>query len=374
LTRLSPSLAQADIGFIHDHLSAASALVPVPFFRAFSLGCVGILGFGQGMDQTLIPVSSSQPASVAASPAPTLVVLAAGMGSRYGGLKQVDPMGPRGEALLDYSVFDAKRAGFGRVVFVIRRDFEELFKTQVVSRFDPHLDIALAYQSLDDVPAGATPHPERTKPWGTAHATLAARHVVHEPFCVINADDFYGPQSYEAMAAFLTSPERVTTRCRNAMCGFTMRQTLSEHGSVARGVCEVESTEMGALRLRRVEEMTQLVPVGGGAENRPPEGPVSAFTGDEYVSMNMWGFTPSLFASFEAVFAEFLRTRGADPKAEFYIPAALDQLLQSGEEECHVLPTPARWFGVTYQADRPVVQQCLADLHAQGLYPDRLWA
>jgi hypothetical protein len=296
------------------------------------------------------------------------------MGSRYGGLKQMDPVGPNGEALLDYSVFDAKRAGFGKVVFIIRRDFEEMFREQVASRFIGHIEVDFAFQSLDDLPEvpGATIAADRSKPWGTAHATLAARHVVREPFCVINADDYYGRESYEIMHRFLTSP--TVNECRTSMCGFVLENTLSAHGTVARGLCQVQEQSEHHY-LTSVRELTKLSSRSDGqVQNVTAEGEVTdLLTGQEFVSMNMWGFPPSIFAGFESVFANFLRQHGADPKSEFYIPVALDALLQSGQERCEVLPTAGQWFGVTYRDDRPTVVEALTQLHQTGVYPDSLW-
>ncbi len=303
------------------------------------------------------------------SQAPTLVVLAAGMGSRFGGLKQMTPLGPGGETLLDYSVFDAKRAGFGRVVFVIRRDFAEQFEQSVAARFAHALDVALVFQEMSDLPAGFTVPADRQKPWGTGHATLAARHVVKEPFAVINADDFYGRDSFATLAGFLRQPGLSAAPCRACMVGFTMKNTLSEHGKVARGVCRVSGDGL----LESVEELTDLFPTPTGAENRPAEGDVRAFTGEEPVSMNMWGFAPELFPAFEEGFGEFLATNAISAKAEYYIPAALDRLIQAGRETCRVLRSDASWFGVTYPDDAALVREALAAEHAAGTYPARLW-
>ena len=312
------------------------------------------------------------------SPAPTLVLLAAGMGSRYGGLKQMAPMGPNGETLLDYSVFDALRAGFGKIVFIIRRDFEEAFKSTVVDRFSRQVAVELAFQDADDLPeravaTGFQRPAERQKPWGTGHATLAARHVVKEPFCVINADDFYGLESFQTVAGFLNglpAGPAPGAPIDSAMVGFVMKNTLSEHGKVARGVCE---TSPDGLWLDRVEELTDLYRAGTAAENRPAGGPVRPFTGGELVSMNFWGFTPAIFPAFEEVFADFLLRDGQNPKAEFYIPVALDQLIRAGRARCRMLRSTASWFGVTYQEDAPVVRQSLLKWHAAGVYPGRLW-
>ena len=301
---------------------------------------------------------------------PSLLVLAAGMSSRYGGQsKQTDTMGPHGETLLDYSVFDAKRAGFGRVVFIIRQEGEAVFRERVVSRLEPHLPVSLVYQEMMDLPEGFAVPASRSKPWGTGHAVLAARDEIHEPFCVINADDFYGHEAFAEMAAFLTAPQDATAPLALAMCGYELRRTLSEHGKVARGLC---STTADGL-LRNVEELTDIYQTPSGAENRPPAGPTQPLTGSETVSMNMWGFPSAVFAGFTAGLTEFLKTHLSDPKAEYYIPVAVDRLLQSGSATCAVLPTSAQWFGVTYLEDKPRVQQSLQAIVDSGAYPAPLW-
>ena len=308
---------------------------------------------------------------------PTLVVLAAGMGSRFGGLKQTVGFGPNGETLLDYSVFDAVRAGFGSVVFVIRRDFAEAFERDVASRFRERLEVACVFQEMDDLPGGADGTPlvdaeavaGRQKPWGTGHAALAARHAVTTPFGVINADDFYGRDSMEKLGAFLGQPDLAEAAVTSCLVAFTLRNTLSEHGRVARGVCRTD----GEGRLVSVVEKTRLWASGTGAENRPEGGPVEPFTGDEPVSLNTWGFTPSVFPELERLFSEFLADprRGADD--EFFLPFAIDQLIRERRLKCRVLRSEARWFGVTYREDTDTVRSALAALHAAGEYPGRLW-
>jgi len=302
--------------------------------------------------------------------APTLLVLAAGMSSRYGGQsKQTDTMGPHGETLLDYSVFDAKRAGFGRVVFIIRREGEAVFRERVVPRLEAHLPVALVYQDIADVPGDFTVPASRAKPWGTGHAVLAARDEIMEPFCVINADDFYGREAFAAMARFLQQPSPAGHPLALAMCGYELRRTLSEHGKVARGLCTTAPNGL----LRGVEELTDIYPTPTGAENRPPGGPPRPLTGSETVSMNMWGFQQEVFPGFLEGLAEFLRSNLLDPKAEFYIPLAVDRLLKSGAATCAVLPTAAQWFGVTWQDDKPRVQAALQAIVAAGEYPSPLW-
>ena len=299
---------------------------------------------------------------------PTLVILAAGMGSRYGGLKQVDPVGPSGETIMDYSVFDAVRAGFDRVVFVIRRDFEEVFRTTIGAKYAGAVPVDYAFQSTDDLPPGFTVPAERAKPWGTAHAIRAARGVVQAPFAAINADDFYGRDAFQRLAEFLTQP-RAAARPRFAMVGYRLGQTLSEHGSVARGVCDVDA----AGRLVTVTEMTKIVRVAGGAENREDPARPVALTGAERVSMNLWGFTPELFTALEARFPAWLAAHAQNPKAEWYIPFVVDELVGEGAAEVQVLPTESAWFGVTYREDKPLVVAAVQRLVQAGEYPAKLW-
>ena len=297
---------------------------------------------------------------------PTLVVLAAGMGSRYGGLKQVDPVGPSGEAILDYSVFDAVRGGFGKVVFVIRHDFEAEFRGKVGSKYEGMVPVEYCFQDIADIPAPYSVPEGRTKPWGTAHATRAARAAVSEPFAVINADDFYGRDAFAKLGAFLSDAKPM----HFAMVGYRLDLTLSENGSVARGICDVS----GDGTLRGVTEMTKLVRAGDVAENREnPEAPVTVPL-DARVSMNLWGFTPELFDELERLFPEWLAATGALPKSEWYIPFVVDELIHAGRADCHVLPTDSRWFGVTYREDKPFVVAEIAKLVAAGEYPGNLLA
>ena len=297
---------------------------------------------------------------------PTLVVLAAGMGSRYGGLKQVDPVGPSGEAILDYSVFDAIRGGFGKVVFIIRRDFEVEFKEKVGRKYEGMIPVDYCYQDINDLPAPYKVPDGRTKPWGTAHATRAARTVVGEPFAVINADDFYGRDAFARLGAFLSE----TQPLQFAMVGYKLELTLSENGSVARGICDVAADGT----LRGVTEMTKLVRAGDVAENREnPEAP-NKVPLDARVSMNLWGFTPELFAELEARFPKWLAVNGTREKSEWYIPFVVDELIKEGKVTCRVLPTESRWFGVTYREDRPSVVAEIRKLVDAGDYPVKLFA
>ncbi len=290
-----------------------------------------------------------------------LLVLAAGLGSRYGGLKQVDPVGPGGETLLDYAVFDALRAGFGRVVFVIRRDFAELFQTNVAAKYRGRVPVDTVFQSLDDRPPVSLSGPERTKPWGTGHAVWCAREAIREPFAVINADDFYGADSFRALAGFLNRPGAADRRPPEfAMAGFRLARTLSEHGSVSRGIGRVVGRELAA-----IEERSDIRPDDVGA-GRP-------YRGDEVVSMNCWGFTPALFPALGRHFEAFLGARGSESQAEFYLPAAVSALIAEGEARVEVLPTEAEWFGVTYREDKPRVAAAIASLVRAGVYPERLF-
>ena len=291
------------------------------------------------------------------------------MGSRYGGLKQVDPVGPSGEAILDYSVFDAHRAGFGKVVFIIRKDIEEVFRSQVGAKYEGLLPVDYAFQDIHDLPAPYTVPAGRTKPWGTAHAIRAARHAVHEPFAAINADDFYGRDAFARLAAFLGNVDAAARPLHFAMVGYKLDLTLSDHGSVARGICQV--TPEG--HLAGVTEMTKLVRTPEGAENREdPAAPVK-LTGAERVSMNLWGFTPALFDALEERFPAWLARRGAEEKSEWYIPFVVDEMIHEGAASVEVLPTESAWFGVTYREDKPFVTDAIRALVDAGEYPVSLF-
>lgn len=297
--------------------------------------------------------------------APALVVLAAGMGSRYGGLKQVDPVGPGGETIMDYSIFDALRAGFGKVVFVIRREMEQAFRETVGLRFEKRIAVEYVFQELDVLPPGFVVPEGRTKPWGTGHAILMASGVVRGPFAVINADDFYGAEGYRALAGHLQSGTG-----DYALVGFVLRNTLSEFGAVARGLCRVS----GDGYLESVEELTGIVPDGAGARNTDEAGAMTRLRGDEVVSMNMWGFSPPVFGQLEDSFARFLTESGGSARAEFYIPNAIGGLLAEGKARVRVLHTQDAWFGVTYRADHARVVECIDGLVKSGAYPEDLWA
>ncbi|MGA2174663.1 MAG: sugar phosphate nucleotidyltransferase [Verrucomicrobiota bacterium] len=295
---------------------------------------------------------------------PTLLVLAAGMGSRYGGLKQMDPVGPSGETIIDYSIYDALRAGFGRLVFVIRKDIEEQFKEFVGTRFEKHIAVEYVFQELDKLPPGFSVPPGRAKPWGTAHAVLMAADAVREPFAAINADDFYGPQSYRLLAQHLQSGS-----ADQAMVGFTLRNTLSDFGSVARGICQLDNRDY----LRTVVELTKIERDGAGAKNTDAAGQITKLTGDEVVSMNFWGFTPTVFVQLKARFAEFLKNNSSHLKSEYYIPSAVNESVIGGQWRVKVLRTNDSWFGVTYREDRPRAIESIRTRIASGDYPEKLW-
>lgn len=301
---------------------------------------------------------------------PTLAVLAAGMGSRYGGLKQVDPVGPSGEAILDYSVFDAHRAGFGKVVFIIRKDIEQAFKEQIGSKYEHLLPVEYAFQDINDLPAPYKVPSGRTKPWGTAHAIRAARGVVSEPFAAINADDFYGRDAFSRLSSFLTSAAPAADgRLSFAMVGYRLDQTLCDNGSVARGICELD----GDGKLKTVVEHLKLVKAPGGAHDEDENAAQRDFPGDVRVSMNLWGFTPELFDVLERRFPEWLAANGEKEKSEWYIPFVVDELIHEGKADVSVLPTDSSWFGVTYREDKPYVQSRIRALVDAGEYPESLF-
>jgi hypothetical protein len=299
---------------------------------------------------------------------PTLLVLAAGMGSRFGGLKQIEPIGPHGETILDYSLYDALRAGFANAVFVLRREIEETFRSTIAARFEDRIAVEFLFQELDDLPQGYTPPPGRTKPWGTTHAVLTAANAIHAPFAVINADDFYGPESYRLLANHLQSGSS-----DYAMVGFRLRNTLSTFGSVARGLCQVSPQGF----LQGVEELTHIEPRDGHAVNSSPGGSITPLSGDETVSMNMWGFTLRIFPQLQTEFQSFLELNAlnaASLKSECYLPTAVNALIQSNRAQIQVLRTPDAWLGVTYREDHPRVVENIRQLIRDGLYPEALWS
>lgn len=299
---------------------------------------------------------------------PTLLILAAGMGSRYGSLKQMDGLGPGGETIMDYSIYDAIRSGFGKVVFVIRNSFADDFKAIFsAQRYQGKIAVEYVMQELDKVPPWFTLGVERTKPWGTNHAIMMAAEVIKEPFAVVNADDFYGSSAFQALSEFLKG----VTGKQNEYCmvGYELGKTLSELGAVSRGVCSVDSAGF----LTGVVERTHIERIDGQIQYKDENGNLVAIDETTIVSMNLWGFTPDYFEHSHKMFEEFLREKGNDPKAEFFIPLVVNKLVASGTAKLKVLKTDAEWFGVTYQGDRPKVVEKLNALIAKGEYPQKLW-
>lgn len=299
---------------------------------------------------------------------PTLFVLAAGMGSRYGGLKQLDGLGPNGETIMDYSIFDAIRGGFGKIVFVIRKDFEEDFRKKIISKYENHIPVEVVFQSIDKLPEGFTCPAERVKPWGTNHAVLTGKEVIREPFAVINADDFYGRDSFAVIGKFLSElPEGAkNTYC---MVGFRVGNTLSESGTVARGICSTDENR----HLTTVVERTEIMRINGVVSYKDENGEWVGIEDNTPVSMNMWGFTPDYFNYSEEYFIDFLKENIDKPKAEYYIPLMVNKLINDGTATVEVLDTTSRWFGVTYAADRQGVVDKLQALADSGEYPSKLF-
>lgn len=300
---------------------------------------------------------------------PTLLVLAAGMGSRYGGLKQLDTLGPSGETIMDYSVFDAVRGGFGKIVFVIRKDFEDDFRKLVLSKYQNLVQTEVVFQSITDLPEGYTCPEDRTKPWGTNHAVLMAKDVVKEPFCVINADDFYGRDAFAVMGKFLSSLPEGSENVYS-MAGFRVSNTLSENGKVARGVCSVNDANL----LQTVVERTEIMRVDGPVCYKDENDAWVSIPDSTPVSMNFWGFTPDYFRYSESYFKEFLDENISKPKAEYFIPLMVNNLITEGTATVEVLDTTSKWFGVTYAADRQGVVDKIQSLVDAGEYPSKLFA
>lgn len=299
---------------------------------------------------------------------PTLFVLAAGMGSRYGGLKQLDGLGPHGETIMDYSIYDAIHSGFGKIVFVIRKDFEQDFREKILSKYEGHIPVEVVFQSINDLPEGYACPADRTKPWGTNHAVLMGKDAIKEPFAVINADDFYGRNAFEVMAKELSRErDRKGDYC---MVGFRVGNTMTENGSVARGVCTTSPESL-------LTDVVERTAISYDPEHRivftDENGEVQTLDPTTPVSMNLWGFTPDYFDYSEREFKKFLDRDINTTKAEFFIPLCIDTLIKNGEATVKVLDTDSKWFGVTYSADRPGVVEKFAQLHADGTYPERLF-
>ena len=301
---------------------------------------------------------------------PTLLLLAAGMGSRYGGLKQLDGLGPNGETIMDYSIYDAIKAGFGKIVFIIRKDFEKEFRDKVLSKYEGHVPAELCFQSLDKLPAGFKCPEGRVKPWGTNHAVLMAKEVIHEPFCVINCDDFYNRDAYMVIGKFLSAlPEG--SKNAYAMVGFRVGNTLSDNGTVARGICSKDDEG----NLTTVVERTEIMRVNGPICYKDEEGKWIEVEENTPVSMNMWGFTPDYFDYSEEYFKGFLSNpkNMENPKAEFFIPLMVNELITGKKATVKVLDTTSKWFGVTYAADRQSVVDKIKKLVDEGVYPNKLF-
>lgn len=298
---------------------------------------------------------------------PTLLVLAAGMGTRYGGLKQIDPIGPAGEIIIDYAVYDAIKAGFGKLVFVIRHSFENAFKEKFGRNFDKCVETTYAYQEIDTCLDGFKPPENREKPWGTGHAILIASDLIDEPFAVINADDYYGPESFKTIAKFLTTKD--LSGNDYAMVGYTLKDTLSEYGSVSRGVCQCDSQ----MFLKRINERKKVEKTSTGVRYFDEDGVEHTLTGNEVVSRNMWGFQTSIFDHLKVCFKRFLEGQSNNSNSEFFIPTVVDELIQNKIVKVKVLPADDKCFGVTYRSDAPIAVNCIHQLIEQGFYPDNLW-
>lgn len=298
---------------------------------------------------------------------PTLLILAAGMASRYGSMKQVDGFGPNGETIIDYSIYDAIKAGFGKVTFIIREEFVENFKAIFEPKLKGLIETDYVFQTFDLKPFGIDKTIERAKPWGTGHAVLAARNQVNEPFCVINADDYYGFDAFKKMADFLTNE---ATDTHYSLVGYEIDKTLSENGSVSRGVCKVG--EDG--NLADINERTKVYLKDGVIVYEEEDGSAIPLPDDARASMNFWGFTPAVFKQSEAMFKAFVAANENSPKSEFFIPLVADGLIKSGIASFKVIPTSSKWFGVTYKEDKETVQESIAELVRNGTYPEKLWS
>ena len=297
---------------------------------------------------------------------PTLLVLAAGMGTRYGGNKQLDEVGPSGETIIDYSIYDAIRAGFGKIVFVIRRDIEDQVKERFVDRLKGKIDVDYVFQEITNLPEGVTVTPERQKPWGTSHAILVTSKAIKEPFGVINADDYYGVESFKILYDFLVSDKDPNSYC---IVGYKMKNTLSDHGHVNRGVCRVGADGL----LKNIVETRQIEKTPDGAKAPGGDGQMQIFTANEVVSMNLWGFKPSCYSFLGEEFRNFIDANGMDLKAELDIPTSIDKFVKNGEISIKILMSNERWFGVTYREDKPFVVKSINDMISKGIYPSKIY-
>ncbi|HEX2921381.1 MAG TPA: NTP transferase domain-containing protein [Bacteroidales bacterium] len=297
---------------------------------------------------------------------PTLLVLAAGMGSRYGGNKQLDEVGPAGETIIDYSIYDAVRSGFGKIVFVIRRDIEEQVTERFVKKLKGKIEVDYVFQEITNLPEKVNVNPERSKPWGTSHAILVASKKIHEPFGVINADDYYGVESFRILKDFLLNDNDPDTYC---IVGYKMKNTLSEHGHVNRGVCKADKNGF----LINIVETRQLEKTADGAKAPNPDGSFQKFSGEEIVSMNLWGFKPSCFNYLGDEFREFIKSKGMDLKSELDIPTSVDKYVKNGKIKIKILMSPEKWFGVTYREDKPMVVESIREMIEKGVYPEKIY-
>lgn len=298
----------------------------------------------------------------------TLLILAAGMGSRYGGLKQLDHLGPSGETIMDYSIYDALDAGFNKIVFIIRRSFEKEFREKFVDKLRSKAEIKLVFQELDNIPDHISYHPDRQKPWGTAHAVWTARNIISEPFAMINADDYYGREAFVSMADFLKKKQNATDN-QYAMCGYKLINTLSEHGSVSRGVCTVKDNY-----LKTVEEHTHISISDDGRIVNRQQDKEKTLEPDSIVSMNFWGFTPGLFRFLDEKLHQFLFNNSMELKSEMYIPFVVDELIKESNAVVEVLDCNAMWFGITHKDDKEKAVRKLSELVEKGIYPQNLWS
>jgi len=299
---------------------------------------------------------------------PTIVVLAAGLASRYGSLKQIDQFGPSGETIIDYSIYDAIKAGFGKVVFIIRRNIEAEFKEVFLGKFGDHIEVDYAFQEIDIVPAGKQVPHERIKPWGTGHAVLMASDKVNEPFAVINADDFYGSTSFQLLYDYLVQMENDALDA--CLIGYRLKNTLSDHGYVSRGICTLSPDQF-------LEKVTERTHVYKGQNNHIyyiENEEQDTLSGEELVSMNLFGFTPSFFEILKTGFKEFMERNVENPKAEYFLPFAVTLMLKQYAVKMPVIETPEMTYGVTYQKDKPIVKEMIRKLVDKGVYPKNLWA
>ncbi len=301
---------------------------------------------------------------------PALIVMAAGLGSRYGGFKQIEPVGPNGEIILDYSIYDALTAGFQKIIFVIRKEIEQDFRNRIERSIAPHCETLYVFQELDNLPAGIFVSTHRTKPWGTAHAVMSCKNLIENPFAVINADDFYGRTAFQSLGNFLINEDIFNNSHRFCMVGYRLNNTLTDYGYVARGICDVDHSGY----LLAVHELTHIEKFGNSVRYIDETGNWSSISGDSVVSMNMWGFTPSLFFELEKRFSQFInKYQNYLQEAEFFLPDVVNDLLIEKKTTVQVFETNEQWFGITYKPDKARLVSAVLDLINQGIYPETLW-